>query len=293
MVTTSSGDRSLLLGAGATITPPSRPMCPLAAPSRASRERPQPMGGSIWRTSHGCQGHIRIDPGSPRCRGADGHAGEGDGAEPTPQPCRQPSLPGESGPLQGIRQRVPRRSAMSRGRPLRPFQGGAQSQVGEELLDHRGLFNEAVLRDATFFTSLLHSTGVYEHGMHGGWRFCGRHPYFFVFARTREGVSQSKYPPAEPGALRALAPQRGLTARGGPSEYNIRTLLRLVDHCHTVRSLRKSTLPELSNFGSPPAEPGVYSGELQRPAQFFVARAFSLKTLTKSVAPRARLELAT
>ena len=81
--------------------------------------------------------------------------------------------------------------------------------------------------------------------------------------RTAIDAGVSKYPPAEPGALRALAPQRGLTARGGPSEYTIGTLLRLVNHCHTVRSFRNSTLPELSNFGSPPAEPGVYPGEIK------------------------------
>jgi hypothetical protein len=71
----------------------------------------------------------------------------------------------------------------------------------------------------------------------------------FAGRRVMRGARRSKYPPAEPGALRALAPQRGLTARGGPSEYNIGTPLRLVHHCHIVSSLRKSTLPELSNSG--------------------------------------------
>ena len=83
----------------------------------------------------------------------------------------------------------------------------------------------------------------------------------------REAVeqSESKYPPAEPGALRALAPQRGLTARGGPSKYAIGTPLRLVNHCHTVRSFRNSTLAELSNFGSPRQSRGFTQVKLYPP----------------------------
>ena len=78
--------------------------------------------------------------------------------------------------------------------------------------------------------------------------------------------SKSKYPPAKPGALRALAPQRGLTARGGPGKYAVGTPLRMVNHCHILRSFRNSTLPEPSNSGSPPAEPGVYLGEISASA---------------------------
>ena len=56
---------------------PSRPTSLPAAPNRASRERPQPLGGSIGRTSHGCQGQMGIDLGSPRCRGHTGTPGMG------------------------------------------------------------------------------------------------------------------------------------------------------------------------------------------------------------------------
>jgi hypothetical protein len=54
----------------------------------------------------------------------------------------------------------------------------------------------------------------------------------------------NKYPPAEPEVLRLLAPQRGLTAIEKSKSKTERTT-----NC---------IIPELSNFGSPPAEPGVY-----------------------------------
>jgi hypothetical protein len=53
-----------------------------------------------------------------------------------------------------------------------------------------------------------------------------------------------KYPPAKPEVLRLLAPQRGLTAIAKSKPKTDKTT--------------NGRLPELSNFGSPPAEPGVY-----------------------------------
>jgi len=79
-------------------------------------------------------GANRAHPGTGRQTPAPGTAPSecADQAGPT-------SLCGDRDPLQGIRQRVPRRWAMRRGRPLHPAQGGAQGQVTENLLDHRRL----------------------------------------------------------------------------------------------------------------------------------------------------------
>src|SRR5262249_5926839 len=55
---------------------------------------------------------------------------------------------------------------------------------------------------------------------------------------------QNNYPPAKPEVLRLLAPQRGLTAIAKSKPKPEKTT--------------NGRLPELSNFGSPPAEPGVY-----------------------------------
>jgi hypothetical protein len=54
---------------------------------------------------------------------------------------------------------------------------------------------------------------------------------------------QNKYPPAKPEVLRLLAPQRGLTAIAKSKPQTEKTT--------------NGRLPELSNFGSPPAEPWV------------------------------------
>src|SRR5213595_1201030 len=54
----------------------------------------------------------------------------------------------------------------------------------------------------------------------------------------------NKYPPAKPEVLRLLAPQRGLTAIAKSKPKTEKTT--------------NDRLPELSNFVSPPAEPGVY-----------------------------------
>jgi hypothetical protein len=55
---------------------------------------------------------------------------------------------------------------------------------------------------------------------------------------------KNKYPPAKPEVLRLLAPQRGLTAIAKSKPKTEKTT--------------NGRLPELSNFESPPAEPGVY-----------------------------------
>src|SRR5262245_9081852 len=57
-------------------------------------------------------------------------------------------------------------------------------------------------------------------------------------------MSYNKYPPAKPEGLRLLAPQRGLTAIAKSKPKTEQTT--------------NGRLPELSNFGSPPAEPRVY-----------------------------------
>jgi hypothetical protein len=54
----------------------------------------------------------------------------------------------------------------------------------------------------------------------------------------------NKYPPAKPEVLRLLAPQRGLTA--------------IAKSKPKTEKATNGRLPELSTFGSPPAEPGVY-----------------------------------
>ena len=55
-----------------------------------------------------------------------------------------------------------------------------------------------------------------------------------------------------------LAPQRGLIAIGKKPKPK-------ADHSSIIGLLalnRNSVFPELSNSGSPPAEPGVYPGEI-------------------------------
>src|SRR5215813_13540236 len=70
-----------------------------------------------------------------------------------------------------------------------------------------------------------------------------------LLARTWSIIGEScmpwnNYPPAKPEVLRLLAPQRGLTAIAKSKPKPEKTT--------------NGRLPELSNFGSPPAEPGVY-----------------------------------
>src|SRR5438093_6079078 len=64
-----------------------------------------------------------------------------------------------------------------------------------------------------------------------------------VIMKSRR-LSENKYPPAKPEVLRLLAPQRGLTAIAKSKPKTEKTT--------------NGRLPELSNFESPPAEPGVY-----------------------------------
>ena len=67
---------------------------------------------------------------------------------------------------------------------------------------------------------------------------------FSLFKALQTFFAKNKYPPAKPEVLRWLAPQRGLIAIAKSKPETEQT-----GHCR---------LPELSNFGSPPAEPGVY-----------------------------------
>jgi len=70
---------------------------------------------------------------------------------------------------------------------------------------------------------------------------------YLSWGATGHGVDiarGNKYPPAKPEVLRLLAPQRGLTAIAKSKPKTEKTT--------------NGRLPELSNFGSPPAEPGVY-----------------------------------
>ena len=94
------------------------------------------------------------------------------------------------------------------------------------------------------------------------------------YFKDRENLC--KYPPAKPGALRLLAPQRGLIAIDqnqnrepfiGQSiaKFLFLSFLRkqessflwIPGHVSFARN-DDSMFPELSNSGSPPAEPGVY-----------------------------------
>jgi hypothetical protein len=71
--------------------------------------------------------------------------------------------------------------------------------------------------------------------------------YYGVLGSLRQSLSSlvcNKYPPAKPEVLRLLAPQRGLIA--------------IAKSKPKTEKPTNGRLPELSNFGSPPAEPGVY-----------------------------------
>ena len=76
------------------------------------------------------------------------------------------------------------------------------------------------------------------------WRLC---PGLALLLDTLQGrgMDHNKYPPAKPEVLRLLAPQRGLTAIATSKPK-------------TEKTTNDGRLPELSNFESPPAEPGVY-----------------------------------
>jgi hypothetical protein len=82
---------------------------------------------------------------------------------------------------------------------------------------------------------------LYEHAEQQGATRPGTLLGKLLFVRD---ITINKYPPAEPEVLRLLAPQRGLTAIEKSKSKTERTT-----NC---------IIPELSNFGSPPAEPGVY-----------------------------------
>src|SRR4030043_701178 len=91
-----------------------------------------------------------------------------------------------------------------------------------------------------------------------------------------ENEEISKYPPAKPGSLRLLAPQRGLIAidqnqnrepfiAQSIAKFLFLSFLRkqessflwIPGHVSFAQN-DDSMFPELSNSGSPPAEPGVY-----------------------------------
>ena len=114
--------------------------------------------------------------------------------------------------------------------------------------------------------------------------------------QEKNDILLSKYPPAKPGALRLLAPQRGLIAIGQKIKFENHSWLgfsfRMLSflrnqecrilgvNCEPmsakddvflpdrILSLRidSSSLPELSNSESPPAKPGVYLKEIMEQA---------------------------
>ena len=93
-----------------------------------------------------------------------------------------------------------------------------------------------------------------------------------IFIRS----SSSKYPPAKPVALQLLVPQRGLIAIEKTEPVELATLLRNHGNHLAIYDRQahytlppknllvtlKNSLPELPNFGSPPAELGVYLEEI-------------------------------
>ena len=69
--------------------------------------------------------------------------------------------------------------------------------------------------------------------------------------------------PGKAGGLPCAGPSKGPDRTRGPNTPNVCTPFRLaVVFESTTRHIQKNTLPELSNSGSPPAEPGVYLREI-------------------------------
>jgi len=123
---------------------------------------------------------------------------------------------------------------------------------------------------------------------------------------------RSNYPPAKPGALRLLAPQRGLIAIGQnqnrepfvvdsvakalvvviPAKAGIQFSLDWIPGRVSLARNDDSTFPELLNSGSPPAEPGVYlnANYLVNAGMYFFEniKIDSAKSLGKSDLSRAR-----
>jgi hypothetical protein len=60
-----------------------------------------------------------------------------------------------------------------------------------------------------------------------------------------------------------LAPQRGLIANG-KTNNGFASILSEFAGARSFLSNSNCILPEMSNSGSPPAEPGVYLGEIMR-----------------------------
>jgi len=85
---------------------------------------------------------------------------------------------------------------------------------------------------------------------------CNDYNRVVIFRCDRDGHG-NKYPPAQPEVLRLLAPQRGLTAIEKTKTHHSNIIGLFVPH-------RKYIFPELSNSGSPPAEPGVYPNEINK-----------------------------
>jgi hypothetical protein len=97
----------------------------------------------------------------------------------------------------------------------------------------------------SWVTDLRVTKGTVYQLMRGGrarWRI--ENETFNTLKNQGYHFEHNKYPPAKPEVLRLLAPQRGLTAIAKSKPKTEQTT--------------NGRLPELSNFGSPPAEPGVY-----------------------------------
>src|SRR5437867_2962632 len=121
------------------------------------------------------------------------------------------------------------------------------------LLGKRYLIHDRDTKFTQAFDALLKDSGVEPILLPPRSPNLNAHCERFVRSIKEEALSQMvilgeralyKYPPAKPEVLRLLAPQRGLTAIAKSKPKTEKTT--------------NGRLPELSNFESPPAEPGVY-----------------------------------
>jgi hypothetical protein len=102
-------------------------------------------------------------------------------------------------------------------------------------------------------TSLTHSTNPQPE-------FSERAKDYQLNVYLKDSVST---PPAKPGALRLLAPQRGLIAidqNQNREAFMVQPIANSFSRFRVAFHLPGMTilLPKMSNFASPPAEPGVY-----------------------------------
>ena len=142
------------------------------------------------------------------------------------------------------------------------------------------LFDDNLIHHTSFFVTLLKNTHLRRRPHPSSLQRTSKYASLLrILDSLHLGIfeqpDKSKYPPAEPGALRLLAPQRGLIAIGSKSKPNthrsvygkffccryscesrnpVSSGFRVAFHLPGMTIL----LPKMSNCASPPAEPGVY-----------------------------------